>query len=177
MAKVCYKNEYRVKIYSKSAHITLAGSLTAGDDVPTVGNEAALGNIVDWTNPTTYKNAQIVYEIDCEGLVKFYKTQSFSLSFEGAVGPGIVYRGPWTGSLDYIGQVETSNYRRDAVTYNPYTAELRYYAAISGSGPNTLDGAGNTVGPEAPTGTTSDNDYWQYLGEQEFFVAAKIAIF
>ena len=172
-----YKNEYRVKIYSKSAHITLAGSLTAGDDVPTVGNEAALGNIVDWTNPTTYKNAQIVYEIDCEGLVKFYKTQSFSLSFEGAVGPGIVYRGPWTGSLDYIGQVETSNYRRDAVTYNPYTAELRYYAAISGSGPNTLDGAGNTVGPEAPTGTTSDNDYWQYLGEQEFFVAAKIAIF
>jgi hypothetical protein len=172
-----YKNQYTVKIYSKSSHLTLAGNLLPGANVPVVSGIATLGEIEGWSQPETYSTAEIVYEIDCEGLQKLYKTQSLSITYEGRVGPGIVYRGPWTGSVDYIGQVETSNYRRDAVTYNPYTSELRYYAAVSGSGPSTTNGYGGSVGAHAPTGLTTDNDWWQYLGDQEFFVAAKIAIF
>ena len=165
-----YKNQYTVKIYSKSSHISLAGGLLPGSYVPIVNNVATLANITDWSYPETYSTGFIVYEIDCEGLGKLYKTQSISLSYEGQVGPGIVFRGPWTGSIDYIGAVETTNKRRDAVNYNPYTSTLRYYAAVSGSGPAT-------VGAQQPSGLETDTAYWQYLGDEEFFVAAKIAIF
>ena len=165
-----YKNQYTVKIYSKSSHISLAGGLLPGSYVPIVNNVATLANITDWSYPETYSTGFIVYEIDCEGLGKLYKTQSISLSYEGQVGPGIVFRGPWTGSIDYIGAVETTNKRRDAVNYNPYSSTLRYYAAVSGSGPAT-------VGAQQPSGLETDTAYWQYLGDEEFFVAAKIAIF
>ena len=172
-----YKNQYTVKIYSKSSHLTLAGGLLPGDYVPIVNNVATLAGVTDWSYPETYSTGLIVYEIDCEGLAKLYKTQSFSLSYEGQTGPGIVFRGPWTGSIDYIGGVETTNKRRDAVNYNPYSSTLRYYAAISGSGPATYNGASSLVGAHQPTGLETDNDWWQYLGDEEFFVAAKIAIF
>lgn len=165
--------EYQVKIYAKSSHITLAGGLAPGDVVPTVSGVATIGEITSWSNPETYATAQIIYEVNCEQLATFYKTESISLSYEGKVGPGIVFRGAWLNSIDYIGQVETTNYRRDSVSYNPYTSTLRYYAAISGSGPTT----GTPAGYHAPTGLTTDNDWWQYLGDEEFFVAAKIAIF
>ncbi len=172
-----YQNEAKVTLYSKSSHLTLAGNLLPGATIPVVNGIAVIGDIEGWSQPETYSTAIIVYEIDCEGLQKLYKTQSLSLTYEGKVGPGIVFRGPWSGSLDYIGSVETSNSRRDAVTYNPYTSDLRYYAAISGSGPNTTNGYGGNVGAHAPTGLETDNAWWQYLGDQEFFVAAKIAIF
>jgi len=165
-----YKNQYTVKVYSKSSHLTLAGNLLPGDYVPIVNNVATLANITDWAYPETYSTGLVVYEVDCEGLGKLYKTQSISLSYEGQVGPGIVFRGPWTGSIDYIGAVETTNKRRDAVNYNPYSSTLRYYAAVSGSGPAT-------VGAQQPSGLETDTAYWQYLGDEEFFVAAKIAIF
>ena len=163
--------EYQVKIYAKSSHINLAGGLAPGDVVPTVSGVATIGEITSWTNPETYSTAQIIYEVNCEQLATFYKTESISLSYEGKVGPGIVFRGAWLNSIDYIGQVETTNYRRDSVSHNPYTSTLRYYAAISGSGPGTA------TGYHAPTGLTTDNAWWQYLGDEEFFVAAKIAIF
>jgi hypothetical protein len=70
------------------------------------------------------------------------------------------------------------------------TDETHYYAAVSGSGPNTYVNPTTStyyVGGSPPAGFTligaqppaveSDNDYWQYLGQEEFFVAAKIAIF
>ena len=163
--------EYQVKIYAKSSHINLAGGLAPGDVVPTVSGVATIGEITSWTNPETYSTAQIIYEVNCEQLATFYKTESISLSYEGKVGPGIVFRGAWLNSIDYIGQVETTNYRRDSVSHNPYTSTLRYYASISGSGPGTA------TGYHAPTGLTTDNAWWQYLGDEEFFVAAKIAIF
>ena len=169
--------EYRVRIYAKSAHITLAGGLLPGDVVPTVGGVATIGEITSWSNPEIYATAQIIYEVNCEQLATFYKTESISLSYEGKVGPGIVFRGPWSNTIDYIGQVETTNYRRDSVSYNPYTSTLRYYAAKSGSGPATLNGYSGTVGYQTPTGLETDTEYWQYLGDEEFFVAAKLAIF
>jgi hypothetical protein len=84
-------------------------------------------------------------------------------------------RGEWNNTTDYSGSVETKNSRRDAVIYgtNPTT----YYAAISGSGPTTYNKNGVAVGYHEPTGDKTDNAWWQYLGEQDFFVAAKIAIF
>jgi hypothetical protein len=84
-------------------------------------------------------------------------------------------RGEWNSSTNYIGSVETTNYRRDAVIYG--TNPTKYYAAISGSGPSTLNGSGVTVGARTPNSAPGDNAWWQYLGEQDFFVAAKIAIF
>jgi hypothetical protein len=83
-------------------------------------------------------------------------------------------RGVWNNTTDYIGSVETTNYRRDAVIWpDPGSSggNTRYYAAISGSGPGTA------TGYHAPNTTPADSAWWQYLGEQDFFVAAKIAIF
>ena len=49
--------------------------------------------------------------------------------------------------------------------------------AVSGSGPATFDGQSNLVGPQEPPSPNNDTAYWKYLGEQDFFVAAKLAIF
>ena len=162
--------EYKVKIHSKSSHITLAGGLVSASTVPTVANEAVFGGLTAWDYPITNPTATIVYQVDLEnGRAVFYKTQSFSVQYEGNTGPGVVMRGTWSSGTNYIGSVETTNYRRDAVIYgtNPTT----YYAALSGSGPGT------SVGAQTPSGTTSDTAYWQYLGTQDFFVSAKLAIF
>jgi hypothetical protein len=178
--------EYQVKIYTKSGHITIPGSPSpaAGDVVPTVVDAeghyvARYGDLTNWLYPTTNQTATIVYEINFENGKQFaYKTQSLSVQFEGNTGPGIVMRGNWLNTIDYIGSVETTNYRRDAVIYPPNGNPTTYYAAISGSGPATYDkNHAYVVGAQAPSGTTADNAYWQYLGTQEFFVAAKIAIF
>jgi hypothetical protein len=170
---VGYPNQCRVSIYSKSSHITLANSWLPGSYV--TGVPAQMPNITAWSSPETNPNAEIVYQIECEGRQTLYKTQSLSVQYEGATGPGIVMRGEWNNTTDYSGSVETKNSRRDAVIYgtNPTT----YYAAISGSGPTTYNKNGVAVGYHEPTGDKTDNAWWQYLGEQDFFVAAKIAIF
>ena len=172
-----YKEQCRITIFDKSGHITLTGNLAPGDPVPGISTSASLGTNPDWigvtawTSPETNPTGVIIYEIDCEGRQKLYKTQSLSVQFEGNTGPGVVMRGEWSAGTDYIGSVETTNYRRDAVIYNPIPGTTTYYAAVSGSGPGTA------VGAQTPSGTTSDTPYWQYLGTQDFFVSAKIAIF
>ena len=176
-----YPNQCRISIYSKSSHITLANGWLPGSYV--TGVPARMPNIVSWTSPETNPNAEIVYQVECEYVSSsimirpestIYKTQSLSLQYEGATGPGIVMRGEWNNATNYSGSVETQNKRRDAVIYgtNPTT----YYAAISGSGPTTYNKSGTIVGAQSPTAGT-DNAYWQFLGKEEFFVAAKIAIF
>jgi hypothetical protein len=167
------KDKCRVSVYSKSAHINLAGGLVPGSWVS--GTPASMANLAGWTDPASHPTAEIVYQIDCEGRQTLYKTQSISIQYEGSTGPGIVMRGEWKVDTNYIGSVETSDYRIDAVIYgtNPTT----YYASVSGSGPGTHDGMGNLVGPQTPSGTTTDTSYWKYLGTESFFVAAKLAIF
>ena len=186
------KDKCRVSILSKSGHINLAGGLTAGSFVS--GTPATFAGVTGWTDPENNTTAEVVYQIDCEGRQTIYKTQSLSVQFEGNVGPGIVMRGEWSQLTDYIGSHETSNSRRDAVIYSPVPGTTKYYAAVSGSGPKTYNNpsivpgkmgyyvgtspaAGyNLINYQAPT-PDSDNEYWQYLGQEEFFVAAKIAIF
>ena len=166
-----WKEKCRVSIYAKSAHITLSGSLSAGSFVS--GSPAVMGGITQWLNPEVNQTAFIVYQIDCEGRDFLYKTQSLSVQYEGNTGPGIVMRGIWKNNIDYIGS-DISGNRRDAVIHpDPATNGnvTQYYGAIQESGPGTA------AGIQAPTGTTSDNAYWQYLGNEEFFVAAQIAIF
>jgi hypothetical protein len=167
-----YKDQCRISIYSKSSHITLANGWLAGSYI--TGVPAQMPNIAGWTNPNANPNAEIVYQVECEGRQTLYKTQSLSIQYEGSTGPGIVMRGEWSSLINYSGSVETRNFRRDAVIYgtNPTT----YYAAVSGSGPQTYNKQGTLVGSRVPT-VGGDNEWWQYLGQQEFFVAAKIAIF
>jgi hypothetical protein len=167
--------EYQVTIHSKSNHITLGNSKVSASVLNGTPN-ATIGNIAGWANPEGNPTGQIVYRINFEnGKQITFKTQSIAIQFEGATGPGIVMRGEWNSSTNYIGSVETTNYRRDAVIYG--TNPTKYYAAISGSGPSTLNGSGVNVGARTPNSAPGDNAWWQYLGEQDFFVAAKIAIF
>ena len=167
-----YPARCRVSVLSKSAWLTLGSSLVVGSFVP--GNPATMPPIAAWSSPETNTVGQIVYQIDCEGRQTLYKTQSLSIQQEGSTGPGIVMRGEWSNTTNYSGSVETKNNRRDAVIYG--TSPTTYYAAISGSGPATYDKNNVFVGAHAPTAGT-DNAWWQYLGQEEFFVAAKIAIF
>lgn len=167
-----YKDQVRISVYSKSSHITLANGWLPGSYI--TGNPAQMPNIAGWDLPEQNTNGEIVYQVECEGRQTFYKTQSLSIQYEGSTGPGIVMRGEWSPLINYSGSVETQNYRRDAVIYG--TSPTKYYAAVSGSGPQTYDGTNTIVDYHAPT-ANSDNAWWQYLGEQEFFVAAKIAIF
>ena len=152
--------------------------------------------IISWNDPENNLTGEIVYQIDCEYVsgsisrpgTTLFKTQSFSVQFEGAVGPGIVMRGEWSNQTDYIGKVENTNSRRDAVIYNAVPGTTNYYAAISGSGPTTyVNPLTSTfyVGASPPAGFNligarqpdTQPDYWEFLGVEEFFVAAKIAIF
>ena len=166
--------QYKVTIDPETSNwITLAGSLAENGTVPTVSNIAVLGDLANYTSPNLYPTAQVVFKIDVEdGRAVYYKTESISIQYEGNTGPGIVMRGVYKNTINYIGSVETTNYRRDAVIYpDPKTVPggtVTYYAAVSGSGPASS--------VHAPTAGTSNN-WWQYLGEQEFFVAAKISIF
>jgi len=187
------KDKCRITVQSYSSGIiTLGGSLGASSFV--TGTPATMPNIAGWVNPTANPTAEIVYKIECEGRQIFYKTQSLSIQYEGNVGPGLVMRGEWDATKDYYGSVENINDRLDVVTYQATSDDTKYYAAISGSGPNTYvnpttstfyrgasPGAGfNSIGAQAPTPATTQVPpvaYWRYLGTQDFFVAAKLAIF
>ncbi len=170
-----YKNQYNVSIHNVSANLDLAGALVSGSYL--TGNPATIGQLDSWGSPESIAVAQIVYRINCEGRESLYKTQSLSIQYEGNTGPGIVMRGLWNEVTDYIGSVETTNYRRDAIIFpdpSGSSGATHYWAALSGSGPS---GAGAQL-PTSPTSPSYvDTSYWQYLGEQDFFVSAKIAIF
>jgi hypothetical protein len=188
-----FKEKCRVSIQSYSSGIiTLGGGLGASS--PVTGTPATMPNIIGWVNPTANPTAEIVYKIECEGRQEIIKTQSLSIQYEGNVGPGLVMRGEWDATKDYYGSVENINDRLDVVTYQATQDDTKYYAAISGSGPTTYvnpttstfyrgasPAAGfNLIGPQAPTPSTTQVPpvaYWRYLGTQDFFVAAKLAIF
>ena len=187
------KDKCRVSISSyDDTVITLGGGFGVASWVS--GTPATMPPITSWSDPENNPVVEIVYQINCEGRETFFKTQSLSIQYEGNVGPGIVMRGEWSQLTDYIGSHQTSNSRRDAVIYSPVPGTTKYYAAVSGSGPNTYNNPtivpgkdGYYIGGTPPSGyikidyqaptPDSDTDYWQYLGQEEFFVAAKIAIF
>jgi len=160
--------EFSASLFSKPAYINQP-------NIP-IGNPATIGDISVWTNPQDNKSAVVVYKVDIEnGRATYFLSQSLTTVFEGAVGPGLVMRGQWNERSDYIGIVETDSQRIDAVIYpdpSGSSGETHYFRAISGSGPTTIP-----PGVQRPPAPENDNDYWQYLGQQDFFVAAKMAIF
>jgi hypothetical protein len=192
-----YKEQFVASILSYSSHLVLQPPYNT-PNARLGGNQAtaSMPPIISWNDPENNLTGEIVYQIDCEYVsgsisrpgTTLFKTQSLSVQFEGAVGPGIVMRGEWSNQTDYIGKVENTNSRRDAVIYNAVPGTTNYYAAISGSGPTTYVNpmtstfyvgasppAGfNPIGPKQPD---TEPDFWEFLGVEEFFVAAKIAIF
>lgn len=192
-----YKEQFVVSILSFSSHLTLPSPFNT-PNARLGGNQAtaSIPPIISWSDPENNLTGEIVYQIDCEYVsgsisrpgTTLFKTQSLSVQFEGAVGPGIVMRGEWSNQTDYIGKVENTNSRRDAVIYNAVPGTTNYYAAISGSGPTTFVNPSTStfyVGGSPPAGFNligakqpdTQTDYWEFLGVEEFFVAAKIAIF
>jgi hypothetical protein len=164
--------QYRVKIASKPSYITLAGGLVSGSTVPVVSGIARIGNITAWSNARTNPTAQIVYEVNLEnGRRTTFKTQSLSVQFEGEIGPGLIMRGVWTGSLQYI--FDTPSKRRDSVIYPGGINETYYWASLTSS----LNQPPPTIVGEPSENPRDANAYWEYLGKEEFFVAAKMAIF
>lgn len=76
---------------------------------------------------------------------------------DGVVGVGIIFRGSWSLGVSYVFDYNAK--RRDAVYYDG-----SYYAVLQ-----------TNVDQQPPLGAS--NAYWEYLGEQDFFVAAKVSIF
>ena len=150
------------------------------------GNPANIDPITDWSTPQDNKAATIVYKVDIEnGRATYFLSQSLSTVFEGATGPGIVVRGEWTGSIDYLFSLEQK--RRDAVVYkydNSGTQETHYFGTTNALNDFKRLPYTSSVGiTDEPSydGTQEQGDVdtfgWEYLGQQDMFVAAKIAIF
>ena len=139
--------------------------------------------VTNWNSPQSNTQGFITFKIDFEnGRGTQFVQQSFSTVFEGATGPGIVLRGEWTASIPYI--FDQGNKRRDAVLRD-VSGTTHYWATTqdvpSGSEYTNGDNVYTEV-PQLPSGPpyeegTIDSNGWEYLGEQELFVAAKIAIF
>ena len=103
--------------------------------------------------------------VDSEGTTtSFVKTHNVNVATDGsdgaagASGPGIVFRGPWSSTITYF---DTDDFpgRRDAVLYSG-----TYYA--------TKTNATTNLNKQPNTETT----FWESLGTDSFFVAAKIII-
>lgn len=131
------------------------GSLSASIAPPLVTTDAG------------YTSSFAVQYRDSKGNLSSYLSQSHVVSvlFNGQTGPGIVVTGPWTNGYLYQYDVTGSTGRRDVV----YETSSKYYYG-------TLQ-QHTAAGSNKPTGTTSDNAYWQFLGSSSLFVAAKIGIF
>jgi hypothetical protein len=183
LGTVIPNGQYKVTIDSVSPHITLATPLTIGSVVPNPNGIAIIGDLSGWDylrDPNTLlplsSSAEIVYEIDVEdGKAVYYKTQSLTVQYEGAIGPGLIMRGEWTGSIDYIFDVQAK--RRDAV-FREISGNVHYWGTTVDL-VKSLSEPYTTIPFYDGTQQSGDIDVngWQYLGQEDFFVAAKLAIF
>jgi len=191
LGNVVPNGEYQVRVHSFSSHLDLAGALVSQSLLTTNGNSEAFIDVLDdWTDPIDTETLEplngtgtVVFRVDFEdGRESALVQQNLSVQYEGNVGPGIIMRGIYDPSLDY--QFNVPLKRRDAVIFPDPTGpsgdgNTYYWATLQPSGPGFPAGA---QAPPTIVGTPSEdprasNAYWEYLGEQEFFVAAKIAIF
>lgn len=168
-----FENQFSASIFATSSYITVPplqevqGELYASHSV-----------ITDWETPQIFREAFITYKIDFEnGESTQFVTQNISAVFAGETGPGIVVRGEWTGSVDYIYNLDSR--RRDAVFTIENSDETHYWATTTEL--TKLDTPPPyTVEPNLSQVTDSgdfDDNGWEYLGQEDLFVAAKIAIF
>ena len=176
--------QFSASVDQISTYLT-QGTLGNGETIASASGElyASASLITNWNSPQQNTQGFVIYKIDFEnGRATQFVQQSFSTVFEGATGPGIVMRGEWTGSIAYI--FDQGNQRRDAVLRD-VSGTTHYWATTQAvpSGSEYIDGDDvYTLEPQLPSGPpyeegTIDSNGWEYLGEQELFVAAKIAIF
>lgn len=127
---------------------SISGDVVLTSGVTLNSNDASVTLTVVYTN-----SEGIQYDQDI--------TITLSLSVEGdlgVTGPGIVARGFYDSGTTYQ-YTDVFPGRRDAVIYT----DGNYYATLQ-----------PTTGNPPTTGT--DNAYWQFLGAEDFFVAAEILI-
>ena len=164
--------EFSASLYSVPSYITQT-------NIP-IGNPATIAPIELWSTPQNNKSATIVYKVDIEnGRATYFLSQSLTTVFEGATGPGLVMRGEWTGSAEYIFNLQQK--RRDAVVVNydnDGTNETHYFSTTellvtSSTQPYTTE---PVYSPSLEQGDSVTGG-WEYLGMQDYFVAAKLAIF
>ena len=166
--------QYSASIESKSPYLNQTGIFA--------GNPATLPEIPNggWTSPFDNPTGTIVYKVDIEnGRATYFLSQSFAVTFEGATGPGVVVRGEWNADVPYL----FTGTRRDAVV-REINGDTHYWATTEelinlteytdGTTPYTAQ-------PQLPSGPPYEEgaivNGWEYLGQEDFFVAAKIAIF
>lgn len=151
----------------QSGYFTIFLPAGNGTLVPaTASLSASLIPVSATTASGSISNFAIQYR-DSKGTLSQYVSASaiVNVVYSGVTGPGIVFTGPWSGSYFYQYNASGATGRRDVVFE---TSSQFYYATLQSHTAN---------GSNKPTGTTSDNAYWQFLGSASLFVAAKIAIF
>ena len=171
--------QFSASVFAISSFLT-QGTLRDGKEIVSSSGElyGSASGISNWNLPQDNTQGFITYKVDFEnGRATQFIDQTFSTVFEGATGPGIVVRGEWTGSIEYIYTPE----RRDVVVVRSGSnADTHYFATT-----DTLVRSGSQPFTTPPSYSfdpaTEQGDYvegnWEYLGQQEMFVAAKIAIF
>ena len=183
--------QFSASIHEISPFLT-AGTLRDGKSIvsksisPTedelYGSASAVTN---WNLPQDNTQGYIIYKIDFEnGRGTQFIQQSFSTVFEGATGPGLVVRGEWDETIPYV--FDLNQKRRDAV-FKEINGDVHYWATteltpttseyVDGDGVYTLEPQYNAGPPATQEGDIDYTTTWQYLGQQDFFVAAKLAIF
>jgi hypothetical protein len=146
---------------------------------------ASASAVTNWNLPQDNTQGYIIYKIDFEnGRGTQFLQQSFSTVFEGATGPGLVVRGEWDETIPYV--FDLNQKRRDAV-FKEINGDVHYWATteltptaseyVNGDGVYTLEPQYDDGPPATQEGDIDYTTTWQYLGQQDFFVAAKLAIF
>ena len=171
--------QFSASVFAISSFLT-QGTLRDGKEIVSSSGElyGSASGISNWNLPQDNTQGFITYKVDFEnGRGTQFIDQTFSTVFEGATGPGIVVRGEWTGSIEYIYTAD----RRDVVVVRSGSeGDTHYFATTdtlvrSGSQPFTTPPS-YSVSPATEQGDLVEGN-WEYLGQQELFVAAKIAIF
>lgn len=166
--------QFSASIFEISTFLTHGDGRIVSQSGELFGSSSGISN---WNSPQTNTQGFITYKIDFEnGRGTQFVQQTFSTVFEGATGPGIVVRGEWTGSIDYV----YTGDRRDVVIIRSGSSDVHYFATTdtlvrSGSQPFTT-APSYSLSPLVEEGDLVQGN-WQYLGQQDFFVAAKMAIF
>ena len=162
--KFCYDNDltnpstFKITNVFSGSDITNNGNATSATITPIT---PTCFNRYDTTFCVCYRDVNSVISTPTQ------QRHGVNITVNGSTGPGIVFTGLWEECRVY--QFDLSNGRRDAVlwvgetpgTCDTYYASKQTHTSTAGDEPGTLDG----------------NDYWQELGNQDFFVAAKIGIF
>jgi hypothetical protein len=148
--------------YSSTLATNKTFDITSINQTNTTGNPSNSNGTITLGTPNSIAGSVVSFNVrykDSKGTTvsNIPQSHSINVALDGSTGPGIVFTGVWDTLRAY--QYDISNGRRDAVLYNDI-----YYATLQPT----------TAATDTPNVATA---FWQSLGSEDFFVAAKIAIF